>query len=77
MKAKLVADQHLPAARLQSSLQLVDALQPVRDLTSTPLFQALIKAAGEVGIRQNPDYNGAAQDGIVMSQASIARASVK
>jgi choline dehydrogenase len=40
---------------------------------ATPLFQALIKAAGEVGIRHNPDYNGAAQDGIVMSQASIAR----
>jgi choline dehydrogenase len=40
---------------------------------ATPLFQALIRAAGEVGIRHNPDYNGAAQDGIVMSQASIAR----
>jgi len=40
---------------------------------ATPLFQALIKAAGEVGIRHNPDYNGATQDGIVMSQASIAR----
>jgi choline dehydrogenase len=38
-----------------------------------PIFQALIKAAGEVGIRHNPDYNGAAQDGIVMSQATIAR----
>jgi choline dehydrogenase-like flavoprotein len=37
-----------------------------------PIFQALIKAAGEVGIRHNPDYNGAAQDGIVMSQATIA-----
>jgi choline dehydrogenase len=40
---------------------------------ATPLFQALIAAAGEVGIRHNPDYNGATQDGIVMSQASIAR----
>jgi choline dehydrogenase-like flavoprotein len=38
-----------------------------------PIFQALIKAAGEVGIRHNPDYNGATQDGIVMSQATIAR----
>jgi choline dehydrogenase len=37
-----------------------------------PLFQALIAAAGEVGIRHNADYNGAAQDGIAMSQASIA-----
>ena len=36
------------------------------------IFQALIKAAGEVGIRHNPDYNGAQQDGIAMSQASIA-----
>jgi choline dehydrogenase len=35
------------------------------------IFQALIKAAGEVGIRHNPDYNGAHQDGIAMSQASI------
>ena len=38
-----------------------------------PLFQALIKAAGEVGIRHNPDYNGAAQDGIAMSQATISK----
>ncbi len=37
----------------------------------SPLFQAVIKAAGEVGIRHNPDYNGAAQDGIAMSQATI------
>jgi len=37
-----------------------------------PLYRALIAAAGEVGIRHNPDYNGAAQDGIAMSQASIA-----
>ena len=39
---------------------------------ATPLLRALIKAAGEVGIRHNPDYNGAQQDGIVMSQATIA-----
>jgi choline dehydrogenase len=38
-----------------------------------PLFQGLIKAAGEVGIRHNPDYNGASQDGIAMSQATIQR----
>jgi choline dehydrogenase len=37
-----------------------------------PLFVALIKAAGEVGIAHNPDYNGAVQDGIAMSQATIA-----
>ena len=41
---------------------------PPRD----PLFQALIRAAGEVGIAYNPDYNGARQDGIAMSQATIA-----
>ena len=38
-----------------------------------PFFAAVIKAAGEVGIAHNPDYNGARQDGIAMSQATIAR----
>jgi choline dehydrogenase len=37
-----------------------------------PLFSAVIEAAGQVGIRHNPDYNGAVQDGIAMSQATIA-----
>jgi choline dehydrogenase len=37
-----------------------------------PIFAALIEAAAQVGIRHNPDYNGATQDGIAMSQASIA-----
>src|SRR5258705_2042344 len=37
-----------------------------------PLYAALITAAGEVGIAHNPDYNGARQDGIAMSQATIA-----
>ena len=37
-----------------------------------PFFAAVIKAAGEVGIAHNPDYNGASQDGIAMSQATIA-----
>ncbi len=37
-----------------------------------PLYAALIEAAGQVGIPHNPDYNGAAQDGIAMSQATIA-----
>jgi choline dehydrogenase len=41
---------------------------PPRD----PLFAALIQAAGEVGIAHNADYNGARQDGIAMSQATIA-----
>jgi choline dehydrogenase len=39
---------------------------------SNPLFAALIQAAGEVGIAHNADYNGARQDGIAMSQATIA-----
>jgi choline dehydrogenase len=37
-----------------------------------PIFAALIKAAAEVGIPHNPDYNGASQEGIAMSQATIA-----
>ncbi len=36
-----------------------------------PVFAALIAAAAEVGIAHNPDYNGATQDGIAMSQATI------
>jgi choline dehydrogenase len=36
-----------------------------------PLYKSLIEAAGQAGIRHNPDYNGAQQDGIAMSQASI------
>ena len=39
---------------------------------SDPLLATIIEAAGQVGIRHNPDYNGASQDGIAMSQASIA-----
>jgi choline dehydrogenase len=37
-----------------------------------PIFAALIKAAAEVGITYARDYNGASQDGIAMSQATIA-----
>jgi choline dehydrogenase len=36
-----------------------------------PLYDALIKAAGEVGIHYTKDYNAAAQDGIGMTQATI------
>ncbi|HEY1932067.1 MAG TPA: GMC family oxidoreductase N-terminal domain-containing protein [Acetobacteraceae bacterium] len=36
-----------------------------------PLYDALIKAAGEVGIAYTRDYNGAKQDGIGMTQATI------
>jgi choline dehydrogenase len=37
-----------------------------------PLYAAIIEAAAQVGIRHNPDYNGADQEGIAMSQATIA-----
>ena len=37
-----------------------------------PLLAAVIEAAGQVGIPHNPDYNGASQFGIAMSQATIA-----
>jgi choline dehydrogenase len=36
-----------------------------------PLYDALIKAAGEIGIPYTKDYNGAKQDGIGMTQATI------
>jgi choline dehydrogenase len=35
------------------------------------LYEALIKAAGEVGIGYTKDYNGASQDGIGMTQTTI------
>ena len=38
---------------------------------SGPIYDALIKAAGEVGIAYTRDYNGAKQDGIGMTQATI------
>jgi choline dehydrogenase len=36
------------------------------------LFTAMIEAAGQVGIRHNPDYNGVRQEGIAMSEATVA-----
>ena len=38
---------------------------------SGPLYDALIKAAASVGLAYNKDYNGATQDGIAMTQATI------
>src|SRR3954453_3576231 len=38
---------------------------------SGPIYDALIKAAGEVGISYTKDYNGAQQDGIGMTQTTI------
>src|SRR5690349_24937856 len=40
---------------------------------SGPIYDALIKAAGEIGIAYTKDYNGAQQDGIGMTQMTIRR----
>src|ERR1700681_3039194 len=48
---------------------------PLRVHTPTPrdtLSARIIKASPRVGIRHNPDYNRASQEGIAMSQATIA-----
>jgi len=37
----------------------------------SPFFDKLIQAAEKIGIKYNPDYNGADQEGIAMSQATI------
>ncbi len=36
-----------------------------------PIYEALIKAAGQIGINYTKDYNGASQDGIGMTQTTI------
>jgi len=36
-----------------------------------PIYDALVKAAGEIGIEYTRDYNGARQDGIGMTQTTI------
>jgi choline dehydrogenase len=46
-------------------------LRVTNPLPRDTLYATLIKAAAEVGIAHNPDYNGARQDGIAMSQATI------
>ncbi len=38
-----------------------------------PIYDALFKAAGEVGFRTNPDYNSEVQEGISKTQANIRR----
>ncbi len=40
-------------------------------IESGPIYESLIAAAGEVGIDYTKDYNGAKQDGIGMTQATI------
>ncbi len=37
----------------------------------SPFFDLLIRSAEKIGIKYNPDYNGADQEGIAMSQATI------
>ncbi len=46
-------------------------LKVTESLETGPIYDALIKAAGEVGIQYTKDYNGASQDGIGMTQATI------
>lgn len=46
-------------------------LKVTENIESGPIYDALIKAAGEVGIKYTKDYNGASQDGIGMTQATI------
>ena len=49
-----------------------DGLLKVTDTTEKgPLYDAMMKAAEEIGIERNLDYNGAQQDGIAMTQATI------
>ena len=46
---------------------------PIRNGKTTHCLPKVIEAAGQVGISHNPDYNGARQDGIAMSQATISK----
>ena len=39
----------------------------------SPLYDALFRAGREVGLPRNPDYNGAAQEGMCKTQATISR----
>ena len=46
-------------------LKVTDPVEP------GPLFDALLKSAEQIGIKRNMDYNGATQDGIGLTQATI------
>jgi choline dehydrogenase-like flavoprotein len=46
-------------------------LTVMESIETGPLYDALIKAAGRVGIGYTSDYNGAQQDGIGMTQMTI------
>ncbi len=41
--------------------------------TGRRLYESFIEAAGAVGLKYNRDYNGAEQEGVAMTQASIGR----
>ncbi|MDD9913533.1 MAG: GMC family oxidoreductase N-terminal domain-containing protein, partial [Rhodospirillaceae bacterium] len=46
-------------------------LKVTESFESGPIYDALIEAAGQVGIDYTRDYNGAQQDGIGMTQSTI------
>ena len=49
-----------------------DGLLKVTDSQKlTPFFEKMIQSAEKIGIKHNPDYNGADQEGIAMTQATI------
>ncbi len=49
-----------------------DGLLPITDIDWThPLTEACVKAAEEMGMRRNPDYNGAGQEGFAYTQRAI------
>ena len=49
-----------------------DGLLKVTDSKKlSPFYDLMIQAAVKIGIKHNPDYNGADQDGIAMTQATI------
>ena len=49
-----------------------DGLLRVTDTPKlSPFFEMLIESAESIGIKRNPDYNGADQEGIAMTQATI------
>ncbi len=46
-------------------------LKVSESIETGPLYDAIIRAAGQVGINYTRDYNGASQDGIGMTQTTI------
>ncbi len=48
-------------------------LRVTEEADQNPLYDALFAAGREIGIPQNPDYNGASQEGICKTQTTISR----